>query len=75
MPKVSPPTFLEILTHPVQHTLEENELLSELKNLCVKIQLLQAIKDVPIYNKLNKEKCFKHPGRRKRHTHTINFIG
>ena len=65
MPKVNPPPFLERLTHPFQHTPEENELLGELKNLCVKIPLLQAIKDVPIYNKLIKEKCFKHPGRRK----------
>jgi len=46
-----------------------------LKNLCVKIHLLQAIKDVPIYNKLVKEKCFKHPGRRNRDAPTINVIG
>jgi len=42
--------------------------------MCVKIPLLQAIKDVPIYNNLIKEKCFKHPGKRKRDTPTINFI-
>jgi len=41
----------------------------------VKIPLLQAIKDVPIYNKLVKEKCFRHPGRRKRDVSTINVIG
>ena len=54
---------------------EEDELLGELKQLCVKIPLLQAIKDVPIYNKLVKEKCFKHPGRRKKYASTINVIG
>jgi len=37
--------------------------------------LLQAINDVPIYNKLIKEKCFKHLGWRKKDTPTINFIG
>jgi len=30
---------------------------------------------LPIYNKLIKEKCFKHLGRRKRDTPTINVIG
>eukprot|EP00253_Pinus_taeda_P005022 PITA_05022 len=49
--------------------------MGELKNLCVKIPLFQAIKDVPIYNKLIKEKCFKKPGIRKRDAHTINIIG
>jgi len=40
----------------------------------VKIPLLQAIKDVPIYNRLIKEKCFRHPRRRKRDAPTINVI-
>ena len=33
------------------------------------------IKDVPIYNKLIKEKCFRHLGRCKRDAPTINVIG
>jgi len=41
----------------------------------VKIPLLQAIKDVSIYKKLIKEKCFRHPGRKKRDASTINVIG
>ena len=48
--------ILKILIHSSQHALEQTEILGELKNLCVKIQLLQAIKDDPIYNKLIKEK-------------------
>ena len=75
MPRVNPPPLPKLLTHTVQHTPEENELLGELKNICVKIPLLQAIKYVPIYNKLIKEKCFKHPRRRKRDAPTINVIG
>ena len=71
--KVNPP-FPKRLAQPLQPTPEETELLGELKNLCVNIPLLQAIKDVPIYNKLIKEKCFKHPGRRKRDSPTINGI-
>ena len=53
--KVNPP-FPERLAQPPQPTLEETELLGELENLCVKIPLLQVIKDVPIYNKLIKDK-------------------
>ena len=75
MPRVNRPPFPKRLTHLVQPTLEENELLGELKNICVKIPLLQAINDVPIYNNLIKDKCFKHLGRRKRDTPTINVIG
>lgn len=74
-PKVNPPPFPKRLIHPSQHTPEEIEILEELKNMCVKIPLYQSIKDVPIYNNLIKEKCFKNLGRRKRDTPTINVIG
>ncbi len=67
--------FPKRLAQPLKPTPKELELLGELKNLCVKIPLLQEIKDVPIYNKLIKEKFFKHPGRRKRDAPTINVIG
>lgn len=73
-PKAIPP-FPERLTVAMQPNLEETKLLGEFKQLCVKIPLLQAIKDVQIYNKLIKEKCFRHPGRRKRDASTINVIG
>eukprot|EP00253_Pinus_taeda_P002111 PITA_02111 len=39
------------------------------------LNFIEAIKDVPIYNRLIKEKCFRHPGRCKRDTPTINVIG
>ena len=73
-PKEIPP-FLERLSGTRQPTPEETELLGELKQLCVKIPLLQAIKDVPIYNNMIKEKCFRHPYRHKRDAPTINVIG
>ena len=75
MPRFNPPPFPERLTHPVQPTPKETELLGELKCLCANIPLLQAIKDVPLYNKLIKEKCFRNRGRRKRDAPTINVIG
>eukprot|EP00253_Pinus_taeda_P025274 PITA_25274 len=73
-PKAIPP-FPGRLFGTTQPTPEETELLGELKQLCVKIPLLQAIKYVLIYNKLIKEKFFRHPGRCKRDAPTINVIG
>ena len=43
--------------------------------MCVKIPLIQAIKDVPIYNRLIREKCFHKPGRNKKDTPNINVVG
>ena len=60
--QANPHPFIERLTYPLEHTLEETELLGELKNMCVKIPLLQAIEDVPIYKMLIKDKCLKHSG-------------
>eukprot|EP00253_Pinus_taeda_P015329 PITA_15329 len=73
-PQAIPP-FPERLVITTQPNPEEIELLGELKKLCVKTPLLQAIKYVPVYNKLIKEKCFRLPGRRKRDASTINVIG
>ena len=73
-PKRIPP-FPKRLSGTTQPTPEETELLGELKQLCVKIPLLQAIKDMHIYNRLIKDKCFRHPGSRKRDAPTINIIG
>lgn len=73
-PKAIPP-FPERLTGTTQLTPKEAELLGELKQLCVKIPLLQAIKDVPIYKNMIKENFFKHLGRRRRDAPTINVIG
>ena len=73
-PKAIPP-FPERLTVTTQPNPKETELLGELKQLCVKIPLLQAIKGLPIYNKLIKEKCFRHPSMGKRDASTINVIG
>jgi hypothetical protein len=49
--------------------------LNELKNICVKIPLLQAIKDIPIYSKVVKELCIKKPGRKQKDPPTIHLIG
>lgn len=74
-PKANPPYFPERLIQPNQHTPEETKLLGELKKLCVKIPLLQAIKNVPIYNNIIKDKWFEHLWRRNKDIPTINVIG
>jgi hypothetical protein len=43
--------------------------------LCIKIPLLQALKDVPIFNKYIKEECIRRPGRKRKYAPTINVIG
>lgn len=47
----------------------------ELRNVCIKIPLLQEIKDIPIYTKIVRELCTKRPGRQKRELSTIKLGG
>ena len=49
--------------------------MNELKNICIKIPLLEAIKDIPIYSKVKKELCIKHPGKKQKDPLTIHVIG
>ena len=53
----------------------EYNILNELKNICVKIALLQAIKDIPIYSRVIKELCIKCPGKKQKDPLTIHVIG
>jgi len=50
------------------------DLLGELKNLCVKIPLLQNIQDIPIYAKTIKELCTKMPTRKIKATTIIHVV-
>ena len=49
--------------------------MNKLNNICVKIPLLQDIKDIPIYNKVVKELCIKHPRKKQKDPLTIHVIG
>ena len=49
--------------------------MNELKNICIKIPLLQAIKDIPIYSKVIKDLSIKHLGKKKKDPLTIHVIG
>jgi hypothetical protein len=49
--------------------------LNELKNICVKIPLLQDIKDIPIYSKVVKESCINNLGRKKKDPPRVHLVG
>lgn len=53
----------------------EFDLLGELHNLFVKIPLLQAMKDVPIYAKTLREYYSKKPTKKSKDPLTIHFMG
>ena len=50
-------------------------LLGELKNLYVKIPLLQALQDIPIYARTVRDLCTKKPERKPRDPPTVHVIG
>ena len=50
-------------------------LLGELKNIYVKIPLLQALQDVPIYARTVQDLCIRKPGRKPRYPPTVHVIG
>jgi hypothetical protein len=72
LPEPPYPERLNIEKSPTQ---QEFDLLGELRNVCVKIPLFQAIKDVPIYAKVVRELCLKKPGRKKKDPKTVHVIG
>ena len=56
-------------------TIPKNGLEVQLRNLCVKISLLQAIKYIPILAKTIKELCLKKPGRKKKQPTKVQVVG
>jgi hypothetical protein len=50
-------------------------LITELKNVCITIHLLHALKDVPIYAKMVRKFYLKKPGRKIKDPLTIHLIG
>jgi len=50
-------------------------ILGELQNLYVKIPLLQALRDVPIYARTVRDVCIKKPGRKAKDPLTVHVMG
>ena len=51
------------------------DFLDELKNVCINIPLLQAIREIPILAKTIKELHLKRPGRKPSDTRRIQLVG
>jgi hypothetical protein len=47
----------------------------ELRNVCIKIPLLQAIKDIPIYSKIIRDLFLKKLGRKKKEPPLVQVVG
>jgi hypothetical protein len=47
----------------------------ELRNVCIKIPLLQAIKDIPIYAKIIRDLCIKKLGKKKKEPPLVQVVG
>eukprot|EP00253_Pinus_taeda_P031731 PITA_31731 len=58
-----------------QILLPDYDFLDELKNVYIKIPLLQAIREIPILAKPIKELSLKRPGRKPRDTRRIHLVG
>jgi hypothetical protein len=63
---IKTPPYPEIFTLEKTIIFLYFDFLSKLKNVCVKIPLLQAIKDIPIFTLTIKELCLKNPGRKRK---------
>jgi hypothetical protein len=72
-PKLPPYPERLAIENPI--ILPEFDLEAELRNVCVKIPLLQAIKDIPIYAKTIRDLCIKKPGRKRKDPLTIQVVG
>ena len=55
--------------------ISETSLAFEIRNIFIKIPLLQAIKEIPICTKIIKELCLKKPERKRLEPRTIQFVG
>ena len=69
------PPYPERLMLPRAGGQPQFNLLRELRNLYVKIPLLQALQDVPIYARTVRDLCTKKPGRKPRDPPTVHVIG
>jgi len=60
------PPYPQRLVEPRMTSQPETDFLKELQNLCVRIPLLQALKEVPIYAKIVTDLCIKKPRRNRK---------
>lgn len=76
MQPLHPPPFPDRLVQTkLPMSIPQFDVLDELKNVYIKIPLLQAIKYIPIYIKAIKELCLRKPTRKRVDPQTIHVIG
>jgi hypothetical protein len=73
--EANPPPYLERLLMKKPEVPLGHELKSELRNVCVNITLLQAIKYIHIYDKIIRDLCIKNPGRKRKEPLVIKVVG
>jgi hypothetical protein len=71
----TPPFPERLVKEKLPISLPEFDVLDELRNVCVNIPLLQAIKDIPIYTKSIKELCSKKINKTRKDPLTIHVTG
>jgi hypothetical protein len=70
------PSFHEILMIEKPTVYPNFDIVGELKNLYIKIPLLQALRDIPIYAKMIKELCGRKPVKKiKKPSSTVRVVG
>jgi len=69
------PPYPERLVVEKKGPIPESNMASELRNLFIKVPLLQSINEIPICTKLIRELCLKNPGRRRLEPQNIQFVG
>jgi hypothetical protein len=72
---IPPPPFPERLMIEKPVVYPNFDIVGELKNLYVKIPLLQALQDIPIYAKTIKELCGKKPVRKAKNPSIVHVVG
>ena len=72
---IKQPPYPERLMLPRTGGQSQFNLLGELRNLYVKIPLLQALQDVPIYARTIRDLCTKKAGRKPRDPPIVHVIG
>jgi hypothetical protein len=50
-------------------------MLGQLQDMCIKIPLIQSIKEILIYTKITIEICLKNLGRKRKDPQTIHVLG
>ena len=72
---IPPPPFPKWLIIAKPDVYPNFDIIGELKNLCVKIPLVQDLQDIPIYAKTIKELCGKKPRRKIKVPSTVHIVG